>query len=410
MAQTQMPMASFRASTHQYLEKFNTSSVFALTSSTAATDLSPPANSVQSYGFLRAINIRMRNSVAASSGGTLSTDAPQNFLTTLRLTDPNGAEIYGGPTWGGYEAYAAEKYGTYKANNDPYISTMANPVASQTTTPLFLWKIPLELAESSGYGSLPNFDAQSPYKLTSVVNTQANIYQTAPTTTSPSILLDYIIDCWTYPDAVNKLSGVRQSQFPPGIGMIPGVNGVGCTVQHWTKSNPSITASSAVTAALIRKGNTYRNLVMVVRNSSGVRQATSNFPNPLTFALDGAPLWNNIDPAFVVSEFWRREGSAAQPGATVASAVLDTGVVPVIFGAITGDNVAGSDGTLGSQGWLGNNQASRIEFSGTWGSTANTLDVLTNDVNAVSLEGSSYAYSFGNQLAAASLPSVRSGS
>ena len=149
---------------------------------------------------------------------------------------------------------------------------------------------------------------------------------------------------------------------------------------------------------------------MAVRNSSGVRQATSNFPNPLTFALDGAPLWNNIDPAFVVEEFWRREGSATVPGGTTASTILDTGVMPVIFGCISADNNSGSDGTLGSQGWLGNNQASRIEFSGTWGSNANTLDVLTNDVNGVSLEGSSYAYSFGNQLAAASLPSVRSGS
>jgi hypothetical protein len=37
--------------------------------------------------------------------------------------------------------------------------------------------------------------------------------------------------------------------FPPGIGQgLFGVNGVGCTVQHWSKSNPGITASSAVTA------------------------------------------------------------------------------------------------------------------------------------------------------------------
>ena len=400
------PQLSFRASAHEYLEKFNTSAITGTT--TAQQDLSPTNNQVQSYGFLRRIKVRARNSVVASSGGTLSTDAPQNILAQLQLTDPNGAEIYGGPTFGGYEAYMAEKYGCYKANNDPAVSTLAQTTSLSTTTPLFLWNIPLELAESSGYGSLPNFDAQSPYKLKAVLNTTANIYQTAPTTTNPSVILDYIIECWTLPDAVNKLSGLAQSQFPPGIGQLPGVQGIGCTVQHWTKSNPSITASSAVSAALIRKGNTFRNIVLIVRNSSSVRQALSNFPNPLTFALDGAPLWNNMDPAVIVENFWRREGSNAPPGGAIQS-VNDVGVVPVMFASITGDNNAGSDGTLGSQGWLGNNQASRIEFSGSWGANASILDCLTNDVNAVSLEGSAYAFAYGQQLAAASMPSVRAG-
>lgn len=407
MAGQAQPMLSFRASAHEYIEKFNSSAATA--TSAAATDLSPPNNQVQSYGFLRRLKIRMRNSVAASSGGTLAADGPWNFLQQVQLTDPNGAEIYGGPTFGGYEAMLAEKYGTYKANNDPAVSTLVSTPATTTTTPLVLWTIPLELAESSGYGSLPNFDAQSPYKLKAVLNTTTGAYQTAPTTTNPSVIFDYIIECWTLPDAVNKLSGLAQSQFPPGIGQLPGVQGIGCTVQHWTKSNPSITASSAVAAGLIRKGNTYRNVVMVVRNSSSVRQATSNFPNPVTFALDGAPLWNNIDPAVIVENFWRREGSSSPPSGAIQS-ILDTGVVPIIFGSISGDNNAGSDGTLGSQGWLGNNQASRIEVSGTWGANANVLDVLTNDVNAVSLEGSAYSFAYGQQLSAASMPSVRSGS
>ncbi len=396
-----MPPLSFRASAHEYIEKWNTSAVTAL--GTTSTDISPTNNAVQTYGFLRRIKLRMRNSVAASSGGTLNADAPPNILGVVQLTDPNGAEIYGGPTWSGFETAMAEKYGAYKTVNDPALSQLSLP--SSATAPLFLWTIPLELAESSGYGSLPNFDAQSPYKLKVTTNTIANIYTTAPSTTNPSILLDFIIEAWTLPDAVNKLSGLQQSQFPPGIGQLPGVQGVGCTVQHWTKSNPIITASSAVTANMIRKGNTYRTLVGVVRSSSTIRQALSNWPNPITFALDGAPLWNNIDPAVILENWFRRE--TGQAGSTAVAS--DTGVLPIMFAAIDGANIAGADGTLGSQGWLGNNQASRIEFSGTWGSAANILDILTNDVNAVSLEGSAYAFAYGQQLAAASQPSVRSG-
>jgi len=393
------PTLSFRASSHEYLEKFNTSA--ALTSGNAQ-DASPAQNSVQSYGFLRRIRIRLRNNVAGS-GGTFNADYPAKLLQQISLTDPNGAEIYGGPTWSGYEALMAEKYGAYKAVNDPEISPL---FSASTTTPLYVWTIPLELSESSGYGALPNFDAQSPYKLKLTLDSNANIWSAAPTTTQPQYLFDYIIECWTLPDQVNKLTGLAQSVFPPGIGQnLFGVQGVGCTVQHWSKSNPSIAASSAVTASLIRKGNTFRGLVMVVRNSSGVRQAVSNFPNPITFQVDGAPLWLNMDPAVVVEEWFRRE--VGQGAAT--SKTADTGVVPVMFAAPDAINIAGVDGTLGGQGWLGNNQASRIEFSGSWGANANVLDVLTNDVNGVSLEGSAYAFAYGQQLAAASMPSVRSG-
>lgn len=394
------PQLSFRASSHEYIEKFNTS--LGLTAGNAQ-DASPAQNSVQSYGFLRRIRIRLRNQTAGS-GGTFNADYPAKLLSQLSLTDPNGAEIYGGPTWSSYEAYLAEKYGAYKAVNDAQLSTL---FSASTTTPLFFWTIPLELSESSGYGALPNFDAQSPYKLKMTLDSNANAWQTAPTTTQPIYLFDYIIECWTLPDQVNKLTGLQQSVFPPGIGQnLFGVQGVGCTVQHWSKSNPGITASSAVTASLIRKGNTFRGLVMVVRNSSGVRQTLANFPNPLTFQVDGAPLWLNIDPAVVQEEWFRREvGQAAATNAT-----QDVGVLPVMFAAPDGINIAGVDGTLGGQGWLGNNQASRIEFSGAWGANANVLDVLTNDVNGVSLEGSAYAFAYGQQLAAASLPSVRSGS
>jgi len=396
------PALSFRASTHEYIEKFSTSAVFP--QSTSAQDVSPAQNSVQSYGFLRRIKVRMRTSVA-DSGGTYNADSPQKFLASVALTDPNGAEIYGGPTWTSYDSYIAEKYGCYKTVNDPNLAG-GGLINLSTTQPAYLWTIPLEMAESNGYGALPNFDAQSPYKLKLTYDASTNIFSAVPTTTTLQVVFDYIIECWTLPDPVNKLSGLRQSQFPPGIGQgLYGVDGIGCTVQHWSKSNPSITASSAMTASLIRKGNTFRNIVMVVRNSSGVRQALSNFPNPLTFQLDGAPLWLGIDPAVILDNWFRRE--VGQAGSTAVTA--DAGVLPVIFSAVDGQNLQGSDGTLGSQGWLGNNQASRIEFAGSWGANANQLDVLTNDVNGVSLEGSAYAFAYGQQLAAASQPSVRSG-
>ena len=393
------PQVSFRASVHEYIEKFATSAATAL--GTSASDLSPSQNAIISYGFMRRLKIRLRNS-AAGTGGTFNADYPQKLLSQVQVTDPNGAEVYGGPTWSGYETYLAEKYGSYKAVNDPNLSQLASTSA---TTPLYLWMIPFEISESSGFGALPNFDAQSPYQVKAVVDTVGNAYQTAPTT-NPTILLDYILEAWTVPDAVNRQSGVNQTLFPPGIGPgVFGVNGIGCTVQHWTLSTPSVTASTAMAARLIRKGNIVSAYILVVRNSSNVRQALSNFPNPITFQLDGAPLWAGIDPAVILELWFRRE--VVQAGSTNVSS--DTGVLPILFDNTDGINITGVDGTLGTQGFLGTNEASRIEFAGTWGANANVLQVLTNDINGVSLEGSPYAFSFAQQLAAPTQPSVRTG-
>lgn len=396
------PAVSFRGSVHEYYEKWTSSAN--ITPSTATQDISPLQNSVQSYGFLRSIDIRMRN-VTAGAGGNFAatTDYPAKTISQLSLTDPNGAEIYGGPTWSGYEGYLAEKYGAYKAVNDPTLSSM---YSGSVTSPQFYWRIPLELAESSGLGSLPNFDAQSPYKLKAIIDTSTNIWLTAPTTI-PVQAFDYIIRAWTQPDMTNKQSGVQQTMFPPGIGQnIWGVQGIGCTVQHWTLSTPSVTASTAMIASLIRKGNIDRTLVYVARNSSGTRISyATGFPNPVTFQIDGAPLYLNIDPQVIYERWWRKE--VGQAGSTNVAA--DLGVLPDLYSSIDGINIQGVDGTLGMQGYLGTNQASRMELSGTWGSSISQLQCLTNDVNGVSLEGSMYAWSFGNQLMSPSQPSVRSG-
>lgn len=390
---------SFRGSVHEYIEKWATSANTLLGST--ATDISPSQNAIISYGFMRRVKLRLRNA-SGGTGGNFNADYPQGILQNLSVVDPNGAEVYGGPTWNGYHAYQAEKYGAYKAVNDSKLSSIYD---ASVTAPQLIWTIPFEIAESSGLGSLPNFDAQSPYQIKAVLDTTTNIYQTAPTT-APTVAVDYILEAWTVPDSVNRQSGVQQSLFPPGIGPgVFGTQGIGCTVQHWTLSTPSVTASTAMNARLIRKGNIMRALVLVARGSGNARVALSNMPNPITFQLDGAPLWAGVDPAIMLENWYRRE--VGQGGSTNVS--VDTGVLPVMFQNPDGINIQGVDGTLGMQGYLGTNEASRIEFAGTWGASITVLQVLTNDINGVSLEGSPYAFSFAQQLAAPAQPSVRTG-
>ena len=171
---------SFRSSVHEYIEKWATS---ASTLIGAVTDLSPSQNAVISYGFMRRIRVRLRN-ITGGTGGNFNLDYPAGLLNTLLVSDPNGAEVYGGSTWNGYLAYLAEKYGSYKAVNDPTLATIYDP---SVTAPQFLWTVPFELAEASGLGALPNFDAQSPYQIKAILDSSANAYQTAPTT-APTVM------------------------------------------------------------------------------------------------------------------------------------------------------------------------------------------------------------------------------
>jgi hypothetical protein len=395
----------FEAASHMYLEKFNTVGGANANAQpgTAQKDISPPNNQVQSYGYLRSLWIHMTTATAATGAvtGGYNPDAIQNIIQQISLTDPNGAEIYGGPTFSGYHAYLAQKYGGYRAISDP--SILPNFSVS-TTSPSFALRVPLEMNPLSGFGSLPNFDAQSPYKLKNTLNTTAGIFLTAPTTANPQLQFDYYIECWTLPEPVNKITRQPQQIAPVGLGNVGGLRN-GATVQHWTIQTPTVTSSSSQSIAAIRKGNIVRTWVLTARGALGARVAISNLPNPLTFLWDGAPLQQGVNPVYHVERFYSE--NPGQAGSTQVA--QDLGVIALSYhdpGAL--DIQSNANDKLGWQHFIGTVQSSRIEWSGTFGANITALDVLTNDVNFVDLTGSPYSFGFGDQLQAPAQPANRS--
>jgi hypothetical protein len=391
------PVVPFNAASHMYVERFTR--VLPAIIGAAAIDVSPTQNAVQTYGYLRSI-LCWGTPATNGTGGNLALDAPQNILQQLSLTDPNGAEIYGGPVWSGFDAYVAEKYGAYYLVNDFALSPL---FTSSATAPRVPWRIWLEMNANSGLGSLPNMDAQSPYKLKATQNTAANIFQTAPTT-APIMQFDYYIEAWTVPEPVNRITGQPQAIAPLGLGAVGGLQN-GATVQHWTKASPTVTASSAFTLAATRKGNIFRNVVLVVRNSSSVRQTLANgFPAFLTYAWDGAPIYSGIDPNYLVERFYRQAGGQASS----TNVTQDTGVISFPYADPSGVDAQGvSPDSFGWNRFVGTVQSSRIEWSGTWGANAGFVDILTNDVNFVDLTGSPYSFGFSQQLQAPAQPQIR---
>ena len=211
------PMVPFNAASHMYVERFTR--VLPAIIGASAIDVSPTQNAVQTYGYLRSILIWQQTAASGTAGsGSYNPDAPQILASQISLTDPNGAEIYGGPVWSGYDTYLSEKYGSYFLVNDATLSPL---YSASITSPKFPYRIWLEMNSNSGLGSLPNMDAQSPYKLKVTQNTSTLLYTTAPTT-APTLEWDYYIESWTVPEPVNRITGQPQAIAPLGLGQVAG--------------------------------------------------------------------------------------------------------------------------------------------------------------------------------------------
>jgi len=394
--QAQIP---FTAAALRYREKIWTKQ---WTPTAAPQDLSPPGGAIKSYGYLRTLECLVTTVAAGTSTGSPAfgnADGPWSFFSTVMVTQPNGEEMFGGPTFSGYHAYLAAVHQGWRLNNAPFTL----PSFSQTSVlaPQFVLPITFEMDAEHGLGALPNQDFSAPWKLTitgaaSALGASGSVYQTAPTTTNPTLQLDVFMNCWTVPSPVNPLNpAIGQETTPALLG----------TLNKWSLQQYTVPANSAFNVLLQRKGNAIRNFVFIIRNSSSVRLATTIFPNPLSFKWDGTVIKANDSPLLIVDdEYHTRGGVATGAPASTAGPVADTGVMAIQMSDVAGLDVQGAAESYGMNAFWGTVQSSTIEIGGTWGAAAATLEVLTNDVQFVDLAGNPYAFAYGGYLQAPAQP------
>ena len=342
----------FTSAALRYQELFFTKS--AVTLGATAQDVSPTGNAIKSYGYLRRILLVVTGS--GGGGGNLAADAPWNFFSQIALTQPNGEEMYGGPTFTGYHAYLASQHAGRFLNDDPI--TLPSLI---TTAPniRFILPITFEMDPEHGVGSLPNQDFSAPWKLQLTANTSTNVFQTAPTT-APTFTIEQYIDCWTVPAPVNPLNpSIQQEVAPPLLG----------TLNKWTIQQYTVPASSLFNVLLQRKGNAIRNLVFIIRNSSSVRLATTIFPKPLVVKWDGTVIRANTDPLVIVDEQYATAGGEA----AATPVTPQGGVIALQMSDISGVDSQGTADAFGMGAFWGTVQSSTLEIGGTWGAAAATL-------------------------------------
>lgn len=375
----------FTAAAHRYREKIFTTTV-AL--GAAAQDMSPPGGAIKSYGYMRRLRVEI-SSPATGTSTPLAADAPWNIISQVSVTQPNGEEMFGGPTFSGFQAFLAARNGGVFLNDDP--STLPSFVNS-ATTPRFVLPIHFEMNAANGLGSLPNQDFSAPWKLQLTANTQGNIWTTV--TSTNSIQNDVFLEAWTVPSPQNPLNPqIAQQVAPPLLG----------SLNKWTVQQYTVPASSSFNVLISRKGNAIRNFVLVLLNSSNVRIASTLFPDPLSVRWDGVVIRANDRPLLIIDDAYNTMGGEA----AATPVTPPTGVLDYKMSDLTGVDTQGTATGFGMDAFWGTVQSSTIEFDGTWGAASATLVVLTNDVQFVNLSGNPYAFAYSGYLQAPAQPSAR---
>lgn len=317
---------------------------------------SPVPFSVQlnTNGFMRDYRIVVRSSGAV--GGTVQPDGAYGLFQNTTFQTPNGSEFF--------QPHPGYYYLLYQAYGRPW---EGDPTKwydyAASINPSFTMKLSPELRYTAG--ALANMDSRRQYKVQGQVGAVNSIIS-GTVTTAPTVNFASGIDVWAQPDGTD-LMGRTNEAVPPGVALqvyrrfaSQVLNGAG--------------ASNTIDARSLT-GNQQRLIMLVVRDSQGVRQ--DYLTDPITWTLDSRTMGNftQADLFGQMNDFYATFGGYMP---------RPTGVYlfPRFF----------NPGALVGQGWLETNGATKEQWQSSTLSTGTnlpgTVDILIEDV--VPLRGLPY--------------------
>lgn len=328
---------------------------------------------IEGSGYVYGIDLHISQTTEGNAAATnFFEDGPWSAVDTLVFRDVNGELV----NLTGYHARLLNLYAGYikfaEANtrdSTPVTQDTANIYnlvegagATGGSYRFHLW-VPIGLNKRDLRAVLGNQDRAQKYSLRSDIASGAGaaagpLYTVAPTTLGTHVIERYYYN-YAVPARANA-GGAAQSQFPDDFGIL-----------HY--STQSINASapqggSTVPHFLARLGNTVRLLVLELK-SNGLRlTAEQNAPTRIQLNIGDTPLFVET-PATRRAEMFKRYGFDAPNGVYVYDFMTD------IIG-IAGDEL-GVD-YLYTNGLV--NAQFQITYPAGFGSTANTMTVLTDDL------------------------------
>lgn len=330
---------------------------------------------VQGSGYIYGIDLDVQVVTAANAAAVAyAEDAPWSTMASVVFRDVQGELV----NLDGFSLRIANLYFGYRTNREDSASTAtvaAAAAGSQGTldTGVFqqigtavgtggsfrfhLW-VPVATNMRDLIGLLGNQDRAMRYQLRDDIAPIASIYTVNPTTQG-TVTIRRTYHSFAVPGARNA-NGAAQQQVPDKFGVL-----------HYTTKNRNVgvpSGGSVVNHPLARLGNTIRAIALVMRSNGSRATAETNIPTLITFKLGDVPIFSET-PQHRRNLMYQRFGFDAPAGVFVYDAISD---FVLAAGAELGEDFWWTNGLVNAQ--------FEITYPAGFGSTNNSLDVLTDDL------------------------------
>jgi len=290
-----------------------------------------------------------------TTNATAAADAPENVISSLILRDPFGQPIV---QCDGVGLRLIDMYGGsagfYYTQDPRNLPSFSNVATTGNFTERFI--IPIEHL-SDAYTALPSMNASAQPLLQINLAAAATVFTTSPSPTLPTIEVRVDETYWAAPIDDPSLA-------PPGVG----------SSHQWSQSNvaQTVASASAYNLTLPRVGTWIDTLILLARDSTGVRVDTV-YPavqgSPIEFWVDGTPYYSEtIDLKFDAMTI------AHGAGAVAPSDARPTGVL--VYSWRDSAFKAVSDADTGDL-WLHTTPGTLLEVRSTSQSIANAPATVT---------------------------------
>lgn len=318
---------------------------------------------VEGSGFMYGIMLRFTAAVPSTNSETVAftEDAPWNVLTNIVLRDVNG-ELVNIDGWGLFLANLINRdYSVRNFEASTNLNLYSAVTGGGATGGNFsgTLRVPVAINRRDLIGLVGNQDRAQQYMLRTNLNAIANLYTTPPTAVPTSINIERTYESYSVPLPYAP-TGQAQEQIPPSYGTLR------FTTSTLSESAPL--GGSTVNHYLRRIGNTIRWIALVLRSNNSRATAETNAPTNLQFKVGDEVL-------FQESWAYRKARNFATFGFDMPNGV-------VVYDAIH-DFVAAAGYEMGDDYYhtaLVQNAQFLISYPSGFGSTANSLQIITDDM------------------------------
>lgn len=315
-------------------------------------------------GLVRRLVLEFTASVtSASAGAVVAGDGPWNLISGISLTDATGQAIT--QPVSGFNLYLINKFLSFGGSHrDPFNEPRLGPdyvfnSTATTGTATFRLELDLEQDAETGYGCIPNLDANASLQLKIDAN-PATVAFAGTTMSAATLAVTVTQDYWAPVGATT--GGFANAQYPPGYGDF-------VETRYETQT---VTAGAENTIPVNNRGGLIKGMILVSR-AAGVRTAFAAGSN-VGIVYDN----NAIDEGVSLGQFQddvRRSygyigadiGTSYAPLGAGILPGLDTGVLPFAFGKLQSRR----------DSWLSTRVGTLLQVKATPGAAATQLEIIT---------------------------------